>query len=251
MAGLGRAAVVRVLMRSFAVQGSWNYRTMLGAGIAFALVPALSLVYRGEPAALERAIGRHATFFNAHPYFATIALGALARLEHDGVPPGLEDRLKNVLVSPLGTLGDRLVWARWRPLCALLALLIFLLGAPWWAAVVAFFLLFNGVQVGLRVWGWRLGWREGQFVGRALLGSPLRRVPERLTIPLAGIAGAVLPLVAIDLSRSTGLDTLPVLGIALLSTAIGLWRPATTGRMAAAGLVILSLALVAVGMIGR
>jgi PTS system mannose-specific IID component len=156
-----------------------------------------------------------------------------------------------VLVSPLGTLGDRLVWARWRPFCVLLALSIFCLGAPWWAAVGAFLVLYNAAHIALRVWGWRLGWREGQSVGRALLGSPLRRVPERLTIPLAGIGGAVLPLVAVELGRSAGLDALPVLGIALFSTAIGLWRPVTTGRMTVAGLVIISLALVTAGMIGR
>ena len=35
--------------RTFAVQGSWNYRTMIGGGMAFAMLPLLRRIYAGDP----------------------------------------------------------------------------------------------------------------------------------------------------------------------------------------------------------
>ena len=35
--------------RTFAVQGSWNYTTMVGTGVAYALLPLLRRIYAGDP----------------------------------------------------------------------------------------------------------------------------------------------------------------------------------------------------------
>lgn len=242
MARLAYTARARAFLRSFAIQGSWNYRTMLGAGLAFALVPVLSRVYRDDRQALAEAIGRHAAFFNAHPYLAGVAVGALVRLEIEGTERGLVDRLKGALVSPLGTLGDRLFWARWRPLSALAAMVVFLVGAPWWVACLVFLVLYNVLHVGIRAWAFQLGWSRGREVGRALLGSPLRRVPERLTIPLAAIGGALLPWTLLELGRGSGFDVLPVLGIGVVSTFFGLWRPTVAAHLAVGGLFLTFIA---------
>ncbi len=53
---------------------------------------------------------RHLGFFNAHPFFASYALGAISRLEEDN--PGnheLVDRFKNALIGPLGAIGDQTI----------------------------------------------------------------------------------------------------------------------------------------------
>ena len=239
----------QLLLRSLAVQGSWNYRTMQGAGIAFALIPVLVRMHGDDRAALEEAIGRHAGFFNAHPYMSTLAIAALARMEMEGASVEQIERFKRALVSPLGSLGDRLVWARWRPLCLLLAITLFLGGAAWWVASGVFLLLYNAVHLALRGWGLRLGWREGGEVGRALMGSPLRRLPDRLTIPLAVVSGALLPLIALELSGASRVGPLPAIGIAVVLAALGTWRPAVAGRVAALGLLLLSLVFVVLGKV--
>jgi PTS system mannose-specific IID component len=157
------------------------------------------------------------------------------------------ERFKRAIVSPLGSLGDRLVWARWRPLCSLLAFLIFLLRAPWWVAVAVFLASYNAVHLWLRVWGLRVGWREGREVGRALMGSPLRRLPDRLTIPLAVVSGAVVPLMALALGGAAGVGPLSTIGIALTLAIAGYGRPGLAGRLAVLGLLIGSLAFVILG----
>jgi PTS system mannose-specific IID component len=246
MAPLDRSVGLRLLLRSLVIQGSWNYRTMQGAGLGFIMVPILRRLYGTDRQALDAALGRHVGFFNANPYLATVAAAALARMEGDGVTVEEVERFKSALVSPLGSLGDRLVWARWRPLCALLALLAFLAGAPWWVTSVLFLALYNMVPMALRVWGLRIGWRDGREVGRTLMSSRLRRLPDRLTIPLAIAGGAVLPPLVLAFGGTSNVSSIPVIGIALVLAGLGYYRPVAARRIVTAGLI--AAAVVVIGL---
>ncbi|HSG82236.1 MAG TPA: PTS system mannose/fructose/sorbose family transporter subunit IID [Gemmatimonadota bacterium] len=249
MAALKKRLGLGMLLRSFTVQGSWNYRTMQGAGIGFALIPVLRRLHGGDPRKLTEAVAQHAGFFNAHPYMSAVAISALARMETERTDAEEIERFKRALVGPLGALGDRLVWARWRPFCLLLAILVYLAGAAWWVASGLFLVLYNALHLALRAWGMRLGWRHGRGVGRALMGSPLRRLPDRLTIPLAVVAGALLPLMAATVSGASGIGSFPAIPIAISLTALGAWRPAVAGRAAALGMLLLSIVFIVLGKV--
>ena len=230
------ATRLAIALRSLTIQASWNYQTLLGAGFAFALLPALRRAYARDPEELAVAVGRHADFFNAHPYFTSIALGAVARLEADGADPEVIRRLKTALMSPLGTLGDALVWARWRPLCAFLSIAAFAAGLPWWIAITLFLGLYNAAHFPLRLWGVAFGWHQGLDVGHALTRSPVRRLPDRLTLPLAAVMGAALPLFVVALLRTE--DSLaPAWAAGALVAAAGLRWPGWTGGLSTAALV--------------
>jgi mannose/fructose/N-acetylgalactosamine-specific phosphotransferase system component IID len=220
---------------------------MQGAGLGYALLPVLRSLHRDAGASLKQALSRHSGFFNSHPYLSTVALAALARMESESADTGQIERFKVAIVSPLGSLGDRLVWARWRPICSLASLWLFLAGAAWWIAVIAFLLLYNAFHLGLRVWGLRLGWREGREVGGALMGSPLRRLPDRLTIPLAVVTGGVLAPLALELGSATGAGPLATIAVALAFAAVGIWHPAVAGRLAVLGLLLAALLFVSLG----
>lgn len=171
-------------LRSFAVQGSWNYRTLLGSGTAYALMPVLRRVHAGDPVRMRRALADHLQPFNAHPYLATLAVGALARAERDGTDRETIRRFRRALSGPLGSLGDRTVWSRWRPFCLLVALAAWMgAGLSPWAAVLLFLVLYNAGHVALRAWSFRAGWREGLGVARVLNGWPPDRW-SRALIPL-------------------------------------------------------------------
>jgi mannose/fructose/N-acetylgalactosamine-specific phosphotransferase system component IID len=249
MAWIDTAMSARLVARSLAIQGSWNYRTMQGAGLCFALLPFLARLHRGEPRRLAEAVARHSSFYNGHPYLSTVAIAALARMESEGASSQEMERFKQAVVSPLGSLGDQLVWARIRPLCSMMAVLIFVAGGPWWLAVALFLLMYNFGNLGLRIWGLRVGFREGRRVARALIASPLRRLPDRLTIPLVVVVGAVLPPLALSVSGTSGAGPLVLTGIALaLALAFaGAWRPLAAARVAVLGLVAGSLTLLALG----
>jgi len=198
------------LARLFTIQAAFTYERMLGVGFAYAAAPVLRALARGPgggaaggsdgPAAAERAhafraaLARESHFFNAHPYFAALALGAATRAEVDGVPPERIERLRAALAGPLGSLGDRLIWAGWLPACAAVGLLLVALSAGAWAVAV-FLVLYNAVHLWLRAWGLREGWRSGVGVAGALASPGLQRSLE-LIAPLAAlVVGAALPAV--------------------------------------------------------
>ena len=104
---------VSVFVRPLAIQGSWNYETLLGNGIGFCARAGAAAAAR-RPARrrrIEAALARESQYFNAHPYLASVAVGALARAELDGEPPARIERFRTALCGPLGSVGDRLVWA--------------------------------------------------------------------------------------------------------------------------------------------
>lgn len=182
--------------RSFAVQGSWNYRTLLGSGVAYALLPVLRRVHAGDPVEMGRALEDHLGAFNAHPYLAPLAVGALARAESEREDREKIRRFRRALSGPLGSLGDRVVWSRWRPFCVLLALAAWLgAGVSPGAATLLFLGLYNAGHVALRAWAFRAGWSEGLGVAGKLGNWPPERWSRALTplnvLLLGGVGFAV------------------------------------------------------------
>jgi PTS system mannose-specific IID component len=184
-----------MLFRMFAIQGAWNYETLLGNGIGFCLEPALRRLPGGRHSpAFKAAMTRQSRYFNAHPYFAAVAVGALARVELDLEPAERIERFRAALPGPLGSVGDRLIWAGWLPFCSLAALAVFGLGGDAVAVVGTFLILYNVVHIGIRWWGLNTGWKHGLRVASAL-GHPLLRQGSPHIARLAAIAtGIGLPL---------------------------------------------------------
>lgn len=188
------------LLRLFTVQGSWNYERMQGVGMGVAEEPLLrDLRVAENGAAYRAAVARGAHFFNAHPYFCGLAVGAAARAEHEGVPPEQVERLRTALCGPLGSLGDRLVWAGWLPFTSGLALIGVALGLGL-RAVLGFLVVYNAGHVALRWWGLRAGWTHGMRVALALREPFLQRAVALSGPAMAVVVGAALPLVARYLS---------------------------------------------------
>jgi len=219
-------------LRLFTVQGSWNYDRMVGLGIGVAEEPLLRDLRNapGDGAAYRAAVARGARFFNSHPYMAGLAVGAVARAEHEGVSPEKIERLRSALIGPLGSLGDRLVWTGWLPLLVGAALTGVALGAGW-IAVAAFLGVYNVGHVLLRWWALRAGWRAGTDVTNALR-NPVLQGALTLVGPLMAFAvGCALPLVAQWLGWAwTGTAALSVLAVAAAGVgALRFWPRAING----------------------
>jgi mannose PTS system EIID component len=212
-----RGVRIRMLLRSFAVQGSWNYETLIGTGFVFALLPALRRVYGERGEELDAAVARHTDLFNSHPYFATVAVGAVAKLEAEGTPPAVIQRFKTALRGSLGSIGDRLVWTSWRPMCSLVAIVLLLLGLSWWVAVLCFLVLYNALHLAIRTFGLDIGLRGGLEVGRVLREAPIQPVIE-----IASRVGSVLVGVGVILASAPALSDLTIAPLALIAAGAGL-----------------------------
>ncbi|MBX3175491.1 MAG: PTS system mannose/fructose/sorbose family transporter subunit IID [Gemmatimonadaceae bacterium] len=186
-----------ILGRLFAIQGAWTYERMVGHGIAFALEPAMRLLPGGRGGDRYRAaMVRHSGYFNAHPYLTAVAVGALARAEMDNLPPEQIDRFRTAAPGPLGSVGDRLIWAGWVPLCSSVGLLAFGLGASPASVVLLFLGLYNAGHLALRIWALHVGWRDGLRVAQALGNPVLRQGPAHVARATAFVAGVALPVAA-------------------------------------------------------
>lgn len=191
---VGAVIRFRVFLRSLAIQGSWNYRTLIGNGFAFSLLPFLRKHYGDDPAALAAAVTRHRETFNGHPYLVGIALGAVARLEAENAAPQTIERFKAAIRGPLGTIGDRLVWAGWRPLCLILCLALYYVGLHWIWAVIGFLVVYNAGHFALRAWGFAIGFRRGRAVGETLRKARVADPRRHVTRAGAFSLGLLVPL---------------------------------------------------------
>jgi len=225
-----------LLLRSFLIQGSWNYRTMVGTGLGWALLPALRRRAGEEDQA--SALNRHLTHFNGHPYLMTVALGALAREELNGTDPERVARFRTVLPAPLGSLGDTLVWAAWRPACLVGGLLAAALGLGALWVLTALLLVYNGLHVALRIWGIRVGWTQGLEVGRALGAARLSLWAERIGRVGVLVLGLLLGLFVVQgfMVAGWGIFWLAAVGAFLV---IGLRGGVATGRRGSMLLLVL------------
>jgi PTS system mannose-specific IID component len=235
-----RPALGRSLLRLFTVQGSWDYERMQGVGMGVAEEPLLRDLRDAYPAAVAR--GAH--FFNAHPYLCGLAVGATARAEHDGMPPEQVERLRAALCGPLGSLGDRLVWAGWLPLTSGLALIGVALGLGL-PAILGFLVLYNVGHVALRWWALRAGWTYGARVALALREPVLQRATALSGPAMAFVVGAALPLVARYLSTGFVGWSRGILAVVAVGGFVLLWwqRARLTGLRL--GLALLAVAALA------
>lgn len=207
-----------MFLRLLAIQGSWSYEILLGNGVGFCIEPALRLLPEGVHSAhFKEALARESKYFNAHPYLAAVAVGALARAELDGEPPERIERFRTALCGPLGSVGDRLVWAGWLPFCSLLALAVFGLGGGPVLVLAVFLGAYNLGHFALRWWGLRTGWKLGLRVASALGNPVFRHGPQQIARLAALATGFAIPLA---LNRIIGPGRV-LLGSVLVSVILG------------------------------
>jgi PTS system mannose-specific IID component len=219
----------RLLVRSFFIQGSWNYRNLLGTGFAWALRPETGSVSGPEGGPTGRRdteaeeVARAAEPFNTHPYLSPVALGALARMREDGVDPTRIQAFRQALRSPLGGLGDGLFWGGWRPACLLGAGCVALLGGEPGVVLATFLVTYNAVHLALRVRGIRVGSESGLEVAAGVRGMSLPAWTERIRA-----VGVLLLGLALGLLLGRG-AAVPELGPAWVAGALVLFLAGLSG----------------------
>lgn len=234
----------RTWFRTLLVQASFNYDRMIGVGWAFAIEPLLRTLPGGTDGERYRSAMRRATqFFNSHPYMAGMAIGAVAKVEHEGLSDETIRRLRHALIGPLGSVGDKLIWAGVLPV-SVAAGLVVTAGVSPIAGALTFLVLYNGVHFAIRSWALRAGWTEGKQVSRALTAKGIQR-GLRLLGPLAALsAGLALPVLADWLSSGFSVRAqASMVAVACLALLFSRWLVPTFGGLRF-GLTAAAIALV-------
>lgn len=122
-----------IFLRSYLLQGFWNYAQMQNIGLLFILMPSLKDIYKDNKDGLANAATRNLEAFNSHPVLSSYAIGAMLRQEEKLVsfPPEIlaneEREFRIIRASTANTaaaIGDRLFWGVLKPLSLLLCLLV-------------------------------------------------------------------------------------------------------------------------------
>jgi mannose/fructose/N-acetylgalactosamine-specific phosphotransferase system component IID len=211
---ISRLDLFRLYLRSFFVQAGFTYERLLAFGFVWTLIP---LARRLFSSAEERRdfLKRHLLGFNANPYLAGYALGAVAKLEEERVPPQQIIRFKELMQSPLGAVGDSLIWQNLRPVLLVLGIVLTTnLGAY---GALAVWLIFNCYQIYLRARGIRKGYRMGLDVY-----SDLGRGHLQVITKWSSRMGAIILGVLFILSLGSSRDLTQLSGLEFNSLSIGL-----------------------------
>jgi PTS system mannose-specific IID component len=209
---LGFRVLTQVLWRSLFLQASWNPRGMQNLGLAYALFPALRVLYP-EEGQLSAAVKRHLAFFNTHPYVAAAIVGGVLfheeRIARGEERPERVVAFKAALMGPLAALGDGFFWLSLKPAVgAVCAALVPLLHA--WAALL-FLFLYNAVHFTFRARLFWLGLTQGDGLVDSLARSRFPARGARLRALAAASAGGLAAWLAIDFGRNQGGAWAPVL----------------------------------------
>lgn len=215
METLTKRDIYSTIIRSFFIQAVWNYERMLNVGFAFCLIPVARRFSSNLSTSIVPFLKRHLGFFNANPFIATIAVGAVVKLEEVGTPPEEIERFKQALWGPLGSIGDRIFWGLVRPVSAVLGTVITLLGGGMWGGI-ALLVAFNTVQTIVRGVAFRHGYHAGFAVARILTG-PSYRGMEVWGRRIGGLLfGFLIPTVFVVTDRTLADRTLGVYSIIIL-----------------------------------
>ena len=241
---------VTAFLRSFFLQASWNFNRLQGTGWSITIEPLLRLLPGGKHGRSYRdAMARASQYFNSHPFFANFAIAAVARAELKGVDAEQVEKFRDAIKGPLGSVGDRLIWAGLLPVASALGLLAAVLVAPL-VGVATLLVTFNVVHVAIRMWGLRAGWRSGFGVGKALHSRALQSSIKFGEFAAPFAFGLATPVLAVH--YLSGFDTgarIAALGAAAVTVMFFRWvmPTASAARFGTAAIV---LALVIGGLWG-
>lgn len=217
---LPRSVVMRVMLRGFLLQASWNFERMQNLGALYVIAPALRHLYRGEE--LTAACARHLAYFNTHPYMASAIFGTTLALEKsvaNGEQPVVGPaEFKEMVMIPFAAMGDALFWGGIRPLAAVVALFFAFKGILW--APFVFLLTFNLPHLWCRLFGFRHGYGRGVRLVEVIQGRHLPdwaiRAKETTIVLLGGLCAYLTfdHLRDVQLANAWGIF-FPVLVVAL------------------------------------
>ncbi len=184
MRKISRFDLFRLYLRSFFVQTGWTYERVISLGFVWIMIPLAKRLFSSIQEQRDF-LKRHLLSFNANPYLANYAVGAVTKLEERKTPPEQIKRFKDLLRGPLGALGDNLIWQNLRPALLILGLILTYRFGVY--GVLTFFLIFNFYQIYVRARGIVKGYALGLRISSDLTRGHLQNMTR-----WSGRMGAVL-----------------------------------------------------------
>ncbi len=163
----GMVEILKITIRSFLVRLFYNYKYMFGQGLCYCMITFLKKVRKSNNSneEIDSFFKRHLQFFNANEYLIGYAIGIILNLEEQKDFNKLA-RVKTVIKSSLGALGDDLFYNKLYPIFYMIIavnLVYYGFEDNRYLAIMIFsyLILFNILNFGIRFLGIYLGYKKG------------------------------------------------------------------------------------------
>ena len=231
------------MLRTFFIQGSWNFERMQNLGFCYALLPALTLLY-GKGDKLKEPVKRHLEFFNTHPYMASPVIGAALNMEEEvarGRMSGDDvNTFKVGVMGSYGAIGDSFFWGTLKPFASLIAVFAALLGQVF--SPLIFLMLYNISHLRLRIGGFYMGYEEGVGVIDGMKRFNFSNIMKRLKI-LTVISSGALLAVYVNMTADAESGRYRLMAALAAALLFGLYYRALKGGVTPQLLIYVSLAI--------
>jgi len=232
-----------VLLRSFLIQGTWNFERMQNLGFCYAIMPALTHLYgKGEKA--KESIKRHLEFFNTHPYMAAPVIGAAVNMEEEvaqGKMNGEDvNTFKAGVMGSYGAIGDSFFWGALKPFAALIAVFASLMDQIF--SPLIFLLLYNISHLRLRVTGFYMGYEQGVGVIDGMKRFNFPNLMKRIKTLTVMSSGALLA-VYVSIKPESGFGQYGLIGALVAVVLFGLYYRALKRGVTPQLLIYVSLVI--------
>lgn len=216
---LHRIKFFTIFIRSFFIQAVWNFKSLLSIGWTFSLLPVAKELYT-DADRYHNFVARHLSFFNAHPYIASYALGAIARLEVEAADSDDNkyeqiEKFKNAMIGPLGAIGDQLFWAIIKPASIIVGFLGMLVMPEIYQKLIflfIFLILYNIPHIYFRYLGIVRGYNDGLSIYRKLRIENFSGWLKVYSI-IGGVAFSIVVGYLVNLSVQRDLVEIPMFGM--------------------------------------
>ncbi|MEG0164016.1 PTS system mannose/fructose/sorbose family transporter subunit IID [Anaerorhabdus sp.] len=187
---------VTVYWRSMCHEATFSYERMQSVGFIWTLAPILKRFYGDDEEELKKACIRHTTFFNVTVQIVTFIYGVALALEEKNVNDPEEDlnnlitTAKTALMGPMSAIGDTFYWGTFKIIATGVGCSLCIQGNP--LGVLAFILLYNIPNWGIRWYILKLGYRLGEnFVESLSTGGVIERLTQAAYIIGLMVCGAM------------------------------------------------------------
>ena len=155
--------LLRIIYRSFYIQGSWNYERMLSLGYCFCMIPGAKRLFT-KKSTRAAFLKRSLNFFNTNPYMANWIIGAVLNFEEEATRTKGHDfseieRFKQRISTVAAAIGDQLFWRLLKPISAIIGLMISFYSKT--IGISIFLIFYNLPQMFMRIKGLFSGYENG------------------------------------------------------------------------------------------
>lgn len=183
----------KMFLRSFLLQGTWNYINGAGVGACYMMIPFIKKLYPNSEDKEKRAeaLKRGMSYFNITPALSTFPLSIASRMEEQNkitsdFNANSINALKASLMGPLSGIGDSLFWGTIRVIAAGIGISLAEQGNI--LGPILFLILYNIPNILTRWYGLKLGYNlGGDFIKKAYENGVISILTKS-----AGILGMIM-----------------------------------------------------------